>query len=480
MASNGGIAKNSATRGNRSHLPEMQERAENGLMPPALAKRAADQANVLEGPSPKDNSSDTKYDALLNDDGAIDQPNYPQLPHSPVVDSIERDDTPMHDAGPSHQTGAGSSSGGHERAHVADRPQDPNGPSVSFRHTTDPEDPELLATLDPSNDDEEDDAIVDGWGTLRGSTFVILRYGPRGGSRYKFKYRQGYTNGHINHISQGLRIAQLQVGSARKTWRYTKHNVAGICGVVSEERNNPKKRYKSDPCTWLKIKWKDLGPEDIEKLPDSYSWIPRSDFVRFCNGKRAADAKIKEVWDRQEERYQRFLQSDTGRDSADRSPTPCPLGSAARQSLDREHTQRLDSPATRFLSANQYETPSISTAQMPPRQGSSTNPINLDGDEAPRNPAFSNTALSSNTNALQNKSHLANGPRAIRTEAEFFAEYKEKKGWENLNSDQREACLTVAQAMYDLYKETIIENQPSRGSLDSPIGQRPGVAIAAH
>ncbi|KAJ5481390.1 hypothetical protein N7475_000312 [Penicillium sp. IBT 31633x] len=480
MASNSGITKSSATKGNRSHLPEMQERAENGLMPPALAKRAADQANVLEGPPPKNNSSDTNYGAVLNDDGAIDQANSPQPPHSPVVDSIERDDTPMHDAGPAHQAGAGSSSGGHERAHVADHPQDRNVPSVSFRHTTDSEDPELLATLESSNDDEEDDAIVDGWGTLRGSTFVILRYGPRGGSRYKFKYRQGYTNGHINHISQGLRIPQLQVGSASKTWRYTKHNVVGICGVVSEERNNPKKRYKSDPCTWLKIKWKDLRPEDLQKLPDSYSWIPRSDFVRFCNGKRAANAKIKEVWDRQEDRYQRFLLSDTERDSADRSPTPCPLGSAARQSLEREHTQRPDSPATRFLSADQYETPSLVNAQMPPRQGSSTNPINLDGDEASRNPVFSDAALNSNTNAAQNKSLPANGPRAIRTEAEFIAGWKEKKGWENLDSNQREACLTVAQAMYDLYKDTITENQPSRGSVDFPIGQRPGVAIAAH
>jgi hypothetical protein len=47
--------------------------------------------------------------------------------------------------------------------------------SHRFRHhrlTDRPEDPELLASLDPSDDGDETDAIVDGWGTLRRSTFV--------------------------------------------------------------------------------------------------------------------------------------------------------------------------------------------------------------------------------------------------------------------------------------------------------------------
>ncbi|CAG8069029.1 unnamed protein product [Penicillium salamii] len=210
------------------------------------------------------------------------------------------------------------------------------------------------------------------------------------------------------------------------------------------------------------------------------SWIPRSDFIRFCNGKRAADAKIKEVWDKQEERYQRVLQSDTGRGSEDRSPTPCPLGSAVRQSLEREHTRRLNSPATQYLSVGQPRIPPPPTAQLRAGQGASTNPINLDGDEAPHNPVSSGAAVNSNTNAVQNKPNVAIDQRAIRTEAEFMTEWKEKKGWNDLDDNQREACLTVAKAMYDLYRDTIAQNMELQGSVNTPIGQRPGAAVAAY
>ncbi|KAJ5348533.1 uncharacterized protein N7506_001786 [Penicillium brevicompactum] len=159
---------------------------------------------------------------------------------------------------------------------------------------------------------------------------------------------------------------------------------------------------------------------------------------------------------------------------------PCPLGSAARQSLPREQTRRLSSPATQFVSAGRYEIPLSSTAQLRPRQGSSTNPINLDRDEAPRNPVSSGAAVNSNTNAVQNKSNMAIGQRAIRTEAEFMAEWKQKKGWDDLNDNQREACLTVAKAIYGLYRDTIAQNMEPQGSVNTPIGQRPGVAVAAH
>ncbi|KAJ5337424.1 uncharacterized protein N7506_005446 [Penicillium brevicompactum] len=477
MASSGGVNKTSTgnTKGKKSHLPEMVERDKEGQLPPGLMERVAAQASISQGRHSPDNPSDTYDGGQLDDNGPIDQANSSPPSDSSVVKSIERDDTPMHDAG------TGSSSSGHERPPAAGHSQNQDDLSPSARGTTEPEEPELLATLDPSNDEEESDALVDGWGTLRGSSFVILQYGPRHGARYKFKYRHGYTNAFMNSMSESsLRISQIKVSPRSKVWRYTKNNVVGIYGIASEERKNPNKKYKSDPCTWLKIKWKDLKSEDTDKMQDFCSWIPRSDFIRFCNGKRAADAKIKEVWDKQEERYQRVLQSDTGRGSEDRSPTPCPLGSAARQSLPREQTRRLSSPATQFLSAGQYEIPPSSTAQLHPRQGSSTNPINLDGDEAPHNPVSSGAALNSNTNAVQNKSNLAIGQRAIRTEAEFIAEREKDEGWHDLDDIQRETRLTVAKAMYDLYRDTIAQNMQPQGSVDTPIGQRPGVAVAAH
>ncbi|KAJ5337530.1 uncharacterized protein N7506_005552 [Penicillium brevicompactum] len=271
MASNGGVNKSSTsnTKGNKSHLPEMVELAEGGRLPRGLMESADAQASFSQKPLPTDNSSHTHDGGQLDDNGLIDQANSPQPPPSPVVESIEIDDTPMHDAG------TGSSSSGHERPPAAGHSHNQDDLSPSARGTTEPEEPELLATLDPSNDEEEGDALIDG-------------------------------------------------------------------------------------------------------------------------------------------------------------------------------------------------------------QGASTNPINLDGDEAPRNPVSSGAAVNSNTNAVQNKPNVAIGQRAIRTEAEFMAEWKEKKGWDDLNDNQREACLTVAKAMYDLYRDTIAQNMEPQGTVNTPIGQRPGVAVAAH
>ena len=272
----------------------MEELAKRNSMSSAKAKSAAEQVNLSEGPRPTDNSSDIHDSDQPSNIGPIDQANSSLPSHSSVVESIERDDTPMHDAGSVHQAGEGSSSNIHERPSMAGHPQNRTDLSPEARGASESRDPELLASLDPSNDDEEGDGIVDGWGTLRRSTFVILQYGPRHGARYKAKYRNGYTNDDMNNISdRTLRISQLKDGPGNRSWRYTKHNVVGIYGVASEERKDPNKTYKSDPCVWLKIKWKNLKSEDTDKMQGLCSWIPRSDFVRFCNGKRRQKEKSK-------------------------------------------------------------------------------------------------------------------------------------------------------------------------------------------
>jgi hypothetical protein len=179
MASNSGVNKSSTsnTKANKSHLPEMEEQANNGLMHPGKVNWAAEQATVSQGRHPTDNPSHTHDGGQLDDNSPIDQANSSPPSDSSVVKSIERDDTPMHDAG------TGSSLSDHERPPTAGNSQNQLDLSPSARGTTELEYPELLASLDPSNDDEENDAIVDGWGTLRGSTFVILQYGPRHGAR---------------------------------------------------------------------------------------------------------------------------------------------------------------------------------------------------------------------------------------------------------------------------------------------------------
>lgn len=294
-------------------------------------------------------------------------------------------------------------------------------------------------------------------GTLRGSTFVILQYGPRHGARYKFRYRHGYTNASMNSMSKSsLRVSQIKVSPGSKNWRYSKNNVVGIYWITSEERKNPNKKYKSDPCIWLKIKWKDLRSEDTDKMQHSCSWIPRSDFIRFCNGKRAADAKIKEVWSGTNKKNAINVCSRVTLEEALKIGLP-PLAHWGQQRGNHlsETIHNVSIACNSILSAGQHEIPPSLTAQLCSRQGSSTNPINLDGDEAPHNPVSSGAALKSNTNAVQNKSNLAIGQIAIRTEAEFIAEREKDEGWHDLDDVQRESRLTVAKAMYDLYRDTM-------------------------
>ncbi|CAG7970460.1 unnamed protein product [Penicillium salamii] len=244
MASSGGVNKISTgnTKGKKSHLPEMVELAEGVRLLRGLMESADAQASFSQGPLPTDNSSHTHDGGQLDDNGLIDQANSPQPPPSPVVESIEIDDTPMHDAG------TRPSSSRHERPPAAGHSQNQDDLPPSARGTAEPEEPELLATLDPSNDEEEGDALIDGWGTLLGSAFVILQYGPRHGARYKFKYRHGYTNEFMNSMSESsLRIFQIKVSPRSKVWRYTKNNVVGIYGITSEERKNPNKNTSLIP-----------------------------------------------------------------------------------------------------------------------------------------------------------------------------------------------------------------------------------------
>ena len=125
--------------------------------------------------------------------------------------------------------------------------------------------------------------------------------------------------------------------SGKKRWRYWRDNVDGIYGVVSEERN-PLKNYKTDPSVWVKIKWKDLLPRDQERLVRGCSWISRSEFARFCGGKRATERKLQEVWDKQETRYLESLKGEPRMANEDRSPTPCPLGASSNGDRDRRST----------------------------------------------------------------------------------------------------------------------------------------------
>ncbi|CAG8196236.1 unnamed protein product [Penicillium nalgiovense] len=473
MASKSGVTKNSAPKDkSRSRLSELEEGANNNSISSTKASSAAAQASVSPGRHPADDSPGAHDGGQFNRSGPTDPASYSLPSDGSVIQSIERDatpidthDTPMHDVGLANQAEAGSSSSGHQHRSAASHSQNQTGLPPHTRGPIEPEDPELLASLDPSDDDEETDAIVDGWGTLRRSTFVIFQYGPRHGARYKAKYRNGYTNDGMNNISdQTLRISLLKTGPGNRSWRYTKHNVVGIYGVASEERD-PNKEYKSDPCTWLKIKWRDLTDDDSKALQHSCSWIPRSDFIRFCNGKRAADAKIKE--------------SDTGRATEDRSPTPCPLGSAARQSPERQGTSRFSTPAIQIPPPGQHESPPFS-AHLNPGQGSLSHPSHLDRDETPHTPASSGATPKLNVNAPQAEPKLSTGGSAILNEDQFIAEKEKEENWDDMDEHAREIQKTMAKALYHVYLDAVATTTRAQGPVAGSIIPEAGAAVAAH
>ena len=489
MASKSGVNKSSPPKErNLSQLVDFEEGANNNSISSKKVASAAAQASVSQGRHSANDSPEAHGDSQGNRSGPTDQASFSPPSDGSVVPSIERDATPpdrgdtqMPDAGLADQTEAGPRSSGHQRPSTASHSQNQSGLSPNSRGDNEPEDPELLASLDPSDDGEETDAIVDGWGTLRRSTFVILQYGPRHGARYEAKYRNGYTNDGMNNISDPtLRISQLKTGPGNRSWRYTKHNVVGIYGVASEQRD-PNKSYKSDPCTWLKIKWRGLRVEDTEKMQNSCSWIPRCDFIRFCNGKRAADAKIEEVWNKQEERYLRILESDTGGTGGrteDRSPTPCPLGSAARQSPGRQSDSRLSTPARQTPPRGQHGS-LPSNAHLHPGQGSQSNPINIDRDGTHYTPASFDATSKSNVNP-QAEPKLSIGGSAILNQDGFIAEKAEEEGWENMDEDQRKTRETMAKALYHVYVDTVAKAARAQDPVVGSAIPGVGAAVAAH
>ncbi|KAJ5348534.1 uncharacterized protein N7506_001787 [Penicillium brevicompactum] len=120
---NGGVTKNSTPKANKSHLPEMKQLASDNLISSQKIQSAVAQASISQGRHPTHNSSDAHDGGQLSDSDPIGQANYSPPLNSSVMNSIERDDTPMLDAGSVDQTGTVSSSSGHERPPAAGHSQ---------------------------------------------------------------------------------------------------------------------------------------------------------------------------------------------------------------------------------------------------------------------------------------------------------------------------------------------------------------------
>ncbi|KAJ5414886.1 hypothetical protein N7509_000220 [Penicillium cosmopolitanum] len=106
------------------------------------------------------------------------------------------------------------------------------------------------ASESASNRATTNNDLVDGWGSLRRSTLVIIQCGPHDAAKYRFEYRPNYKNDSLASISDRTkRISALEDidSSGNLMWRYTPENVKDVAGVVAEARN-PCKDYETNPC----------------------------------------------------------------------------------------------------------------------------------------------------------------------------------------------------------------------------------------
>ena len=173
----------------------------------------------------------------------------------------------------------------------------------------------------------------------------------------------------MNLSDYRITLLKYDNGRGEKEWLYTKENVEGITGIAIEEREDTLREYKCQPQAWVKIRWRNIQDEhknlliklerdDIKKRHSS--WIPKSDLVRLV-GRKAAEIKTSEAWDKQEARHLNYLKG-TGR-ALDRSPTPCPLDVFAAQKKQREGSRARSvtpQPLSRFdrtMSANATSAP---------------------------------------------------------------------------------------------------------------------------
>ena len=186
----------------------------------------------------------------------------------------------------------------------------------------------------------DNDGEPDAWCRSGRSKKLIVRFGPRKAAKYRLLPGNGHnTHGLQNASDADTRISKVKYvdESGEKRRRYTRNNIVGIVGVVILERTDDTRDYKTKPMTYIKIKWRDIQSEDQKLLSNGCCWIPMADLIGMTE-KDTAENKIREAWDKQEERYFRNLDA-AGRNSPDRSPTPCPLDVFAARKIQRERTR---------------------------------------------------------------------------------------------------------------------------------------------
>ncbi|OKP09991.1 hypothetical protein PENSUB_4613 [Penicillium subrubescens] len=480
--------------GKDSSIELMEQAANNGTLPPGKVALAAAQASISDAGGNHEQDTDVDHQGSTSRQVPNDSRETSLLPNDAAqVTPVKGDnvsDVDMSDVSSEPENLTETPSRGDGQQDVAstlhrqrdDSPQD---------HSDDAsQDDECLGRLDPpsgsppgrsSNSPRINDDVIDGWGTFRGSTFVIIQCGPRHAAKYRLEYRPNYEDDKTDNISdQEVRISSLRDkdSSGKKHWRYSRDNVDGIYGVVSEERN-PYKNYKTDPCLWVKIKWKGLEPRDQERLVRGCSWIPRSEFTRFCGGKRATERKLKEVWDKQEARYLESRRGEPRMANEDRSPTPCPLGASSNGDRDRRSTSRLQTPENRPEDPGRHQTRTPSRRSVPRSSQVNQTDSNGSSNSEGLSPSRAATAApSSHVQRVTNESGAqSQESRFVQTWEEFVAEMAQEEHWQELDENERMTKRAMAKGSYHVYCETVAKTRGASPTERGPVTGAPQIPV---
>ncbi|CAI7640366.1 unnamed protein product [Penicillium manginii] len=264
-----------------------------------------------------------------------------------------------------------------------------------------------------SRDKEYDeDVVIDGWGILNGSSFVIIQDCPFKYASYRFERRKDYSDPDKVYISDdAARISRLKdkEPSGKMVPRYTMENFVGIYGIV---RSNGKGKS-----TWMKVKWKNIRSGDDENLVRECSWEPKYRLSRFFGGPKETEKKTNEVWKNQKKRFADYQKGvapkfdPQGRSVYGRSPTPCPPEITIDQyRQDRDEKQELDSGKIKTETPNSFR---------------------------------------------QQADNLQPDKSAIKTKEEFMEQKMKGDEWGKLSDLEKEKRKVELEALYDVYLEKV-------------------------
>ncbi|KAJ5559379.1 hypothetical protein N7513_001778 [Penicillium frequentans] len=326
-------------------------------------------------------------------------------------------------------------------------------------------------TQSPSPDPNE---VVDGWGTLKNSNFVIVQEGPTAYAKFTFKWRHGYTNVSTANISdRRLRVTDIE-DYVNGKWkpRYGRENVVCFSGAAIQD--NVAQNSTRSPCSWLRVEWTGLSDDDLDLCQitkvnedsQGHSWIPKGSAARLCYGPGGGNEKVKEVWDAQERDYVAWAQKQPRSDNRSRSTTPCPLNDSVmrlrqRRATPWRATSRWETPGIRVSSPADDGHSARPSSQRNDVVGTRSNLVSVAEDTESVDPAASSklpyTTTSNGKNNQDTPGHEGQPPILEVSWAEFIKE-QGSENWVNMDPSERQIQEVKALALYKIYKATMLQN----------------------